>query len=156
MTKRKDPKDFKKNGRPSHYNIQIADEICNALASSEKGLIQLCKENPHWPERANIYIWMRKHPEFRLKYTAAKEEQIEVSVDYMQDLANEPHTYIDEQGNTRVDVSMLRVKIDVFKWQASKLKPKKYGDAQNLNNENQNNTIADEAKKRAEVLEKEY
>lgn len=116
------------NGRPTKYTPELADEICSAIESSEKGLQHLCNENPHWPERANIFIWLRKYPEFQFKYTQAKESQVEVNVDYIQEMANEPHHYIDDIGNERVDVSLLRVKIDALKWKAAKLKPKKYGD----------------------------
>jgi len=128
-TKRKDPKDFKKLGRPTNYTPKLADEICDAIASSELGLAHLVDANEHWPARGTIFIWMRRHPEFRDKYTAAKEDQQDVCVEYMQEILNEPHKYIDkETGSTRIDVSMLRVKIDTMKWQASKLKPKKFAD----------------------------
>ena len=46
----------------------------------------------------------------------------------MTEMMEEPHIYEDESGNRRVDVSMIRAKMDAIKWQASKLQPKKYGD----------------------------
>ena len=129
MTKRKKPEDCKRAGRPSLYTEELAEEICNAIASSKDGLEHLCAANPHWPERANIFIWMRKYPGFRDKYVNAKEQQAEVQVDYMLELANEPHKYVDaDTGSTRVDVPMLRVKMDAIKWQASKLAPKRFAD----------------------------
>ena len=116
-----------KKGRPTKYTPELAEEICNAIASSSDGLRALCIQNPHWPERANIFIMMRKHPEFRLQYTQAKQEQGEVLVDYLQELLAEEHKYKDEFGNERIDVAMLRLKVDTIKWQASKLLPKQYG-----------------------------
>ena len=96
-TKRKDPKDFKKTGRPTDYTPQLADEICDAIASSELGLVHLVNAHPHWPHRGTIFIWMRKHPEFRDKYTLAKEDQQDVCVEYMQEILSEPHKYVDEE-----------------------------------------------------------
>ncbi len=117
----------KKIGRPTKYTPELAEEICNAVASSGDGLQVLCDANPHWPGRCNIFIMMRKHPEFRAKYVAAKQEQCEVLVDYMQEIMNESHKYTDEFGNERIDVPMLRLKVDTIKWQACKLLPRQYG-----------------------------
>ena len=63
---------------------------------------------------------------FRDMYTRAKEDQTEVVVEYMQEVMNEPHKWKDQEtGLTRIDVPMLRLKMDTMKWQAAKLKPKK-------------------------------
>lgn len=130
MTKKKDPKDFKKLGRPTLYSPQLADEICDAIASSELGLCHLVDQNPHWPERQVIFIWRRKYPDFNDKYAKAKEDQTEVCVEHMQEIMNEPHKYIDaETGYQKIDTGMLRLKMDAIRWQAGKLKPKKFGDA---------------------------
>lgn len=116
-------------GRPTKYTPELAEEICEAVASSSDGLRILCDQNPHWPARANIFIWLRKYPEFRDLYTLAKKEQSDVMVDYLQELLAEDHHYTDDNGNHRTDVSLLRVKVDAIKWQAGKLNPHVYGDA---------------------------
>jgi len=122
----------KKVGRPTKYTPELGDEICEAIASSELGLMHLCNANPHWPDRSNIFKWRRKHEDFRVKYEKAKEEQTEVCVEYMQELMNESHLYEEKDtGKIRVDVPMLRLKMDTMKWQAGKLKPKKFGDVKN-------------------------
>ena len=115
-----------KRGRPSKYTLELAEEICQSVASSSDGLRILCAQNPHWPDRSNIFIWLRKHPEFRDLYTLAKKEQSEVMIDYLQELLAEDHHYMDENGNERLDVAMLRVKVDAIKWQAGKLNLNKY------------------------------
>lgn len=135
MTKKKKPeelipKHLKKSGRPSSYTKALGEEIAGAIASSELGLIHLVNLNPHWPDRATIFTWRRTNPEFGNLYTKAKEDQTEVVVEYMQEVMNEPHKWVDEEtGKTRVDVPMLRLKMDTMKWHAAKLKPKKFGDA---------------------------
>lgn len=130
-----------KRGRPSKYTPELAEEICQAVASSSDGLRILCAQNPHWPDRSNIFIWLRKHPEFRDLYTLAKKEQSEVMIDYLQELLAEDHHYMDENGNERLDVAMLRVKVDAIKWQAGKLNPHVYGDTKKDENQDNDKSI---------------
>jgi hypothetical protein len=149
----------KKIGRPTKYTPQLADEICDAIASSELGLAHLVAAHPHWPERQNIFLWIRKYPEFRDKYAKAKEDQTDVCVEYMQEVMNEPHKLEDpETGLYRVDVPMLRLKMDTMKWHASKLKPKKFGDS--VQQTPVNTEIDEDCKKRYQELDeknrKEY
>jgi len=145
----------KKLGRPTIYTTILADEICDAISSSEKGLRQLCEENPHWPDRSNIFIWLRRYSEFQDQYTRAKEHQVEVSVDYMTELMNEPHYFVDDKGRTRVDSSLLRTKMDAIKWQSGKLKPKKYGDIKLDESQEKNAAIHEDTKKRKQELDEE-
>jgi hypothetical protein len=117
-------------GQPTKYNLQLATEICNAIASSHHGLFELCEQNPHWPPRSCIFLWLRKYKEFTDMYTKAKEDQTEVCVEYMQSLMNEPHKHYDEELKRDVcDIGMMRLKSDAIKWQTAKLKPRKYGEA---------------------------
>lgn len=146
-------------GRPTKYTPELGEEICSAIASSELGLVHLVNANPHWPDRATIFTWRRIHDEFRDKYIKAKEDQCEVVVEYMQEVMSEPHKWIDkETGLTRIDVPMLRLKIDTMKWHASKLKPKKFGDMKVQ--EPANNDLDDECRKRMQEMDeknrKEY
>lgn len=157
MTKRKKPEDKLKAGRPTMYSLELATEICNEIASNELGLAHLVDRNPHWPVRSTIFVWIRTHPEFKHMYTRAKEDQVEVSVEYMQEIMNEPHKYVDEEtGLLKLDHNMLRLKMDAIKWQASKLKARKYGDLSKENPEDATKAVHDESMKRAEVLEKDY
>lgn len=146
MTKKKDPKDFKKNGRPSKYTIELGEEICDAIATSELGLAHLVEANPGWPHRANIFNWLRKHPEFRDNYYKAKEDQTEVCVEYMHEIMNEQHKYVDENGLVKIDVPMLKLKVETMKWHVGKLKPKKYGDIKVQ--EHVNTEVDEDCKKR--------
>jgi len=108
---KKIPKNPGRRGKMTTYTPELGTEIAETIASSELGLIHLCKQNPHWPDRATIFTWRRVHADFRDKYTRAKEEQTEVTVEYMQELMNEPHRIVDEEtGAIRIDVPMLRLK----------------------------------------------
>jgi hypothetical protein len=135
------------NGKPAKYSEELASEICETIISSELGLMHLCNENPHWPHRAQIFKWIAKYPEFGDKYRKAKEQQTQICFEYMHELMNEPHVFIDpETGIHEVDSSLLRLKLDHFKWHVAKLKPKEFGDTKQL--EITNSDIADDSKRR--------
>lgn len=140
----------KKMGRPTKYTAELAEEICDVIASHPNGLSKLCAEREHWPVAANIFIWLRKYPDFREQYTRAKIDQVEASINLMQEMMDEPHKYHDEYGNVRVDVSMLRVKYDAIKWQASKLQPKQYGD---VKQEEHRDGLLEDALQRKQALD---
>lgn len=158
-TSKKDQINYQKVGRHTKYTVELGQEICDAIASSELGLIHLINKNPHWPGRANIFQWLRLHPEFRDRYYKAKEDQVEVCVEYMQEILNEPHRVVDQHGIEKVDVPLLKLKIDSMKWHVGKLKPKKYGDDYK-NHDLENRAIEEDCKKRYEELDeknkKEY
>lgn len=122
-----------KRGRPTDYNSEIAEEICDAIASESKGLRKLIAENPHWPKKATIMRWRKKNPDFRDQYALAKVFQIESLVDDMLDIADDSgNDYVmNDKGEAICDHNHIqrdRVRIDLRKWLASKLAPKIYGD----------------------------
>lgn len=126
-------------GRPTDYTPELAEEICDAIASDSKGLCRLCKENDHWPARKNIYQWFKKYPDFRNKYMQAKEHQIEAIVDEVLEIADDTsHDTIiktDNDGHEKEVcnsewINRSRLRIDTRKWLAAKLAPKLYGDKQ--------------------------
>jgi len=146
-TPKKDPKDYLKRGRPTKYTNELAMEICDAISSSSLSLKELADSHNHWPDAANIWKWRNTNLEFRAMYANAKKSQVEVSIDFMQEMLNEPHKFIDpETGLSRIDVPMLRTKIDAIKWKASKLLPKDYGDLKQM--ETINSEVDEDSKKR--------
>jgi hypothetical protein len=121
-------------GRPTDYTEKLADEICNVISVSPKGLPTLCKENPHWPAPTTIFAWRAKYEDFSNKYTKAKHDQIESLVDDMLEISkDDSKDYLtDKEGNTvgnAVRVSRSRLQIETNKWLAMKLLPRVYGDS---------------------------
>ena len=126
-----------KTGRPSIYTQELADKICEQIATSSKSMKRICEELD--VSIATVLNWLtpnneRYREEFEKQYTRAKEMQceylaeeiLEIADDSSQDLKG-----VDEYGNRIEDkefVNRSKVKIDARKWIASKLKPKKYGD----------------------------
>jgi len=135
MTKRKDPSEFKPNGRPSSYTIEKATNLCIRLSLGES-LQGICKDED-MPSQATVYIWLREHPEFLEMYTRAREEQAETHADEIVSIADETPEVVpvfDKEGN-QIDVKLdsayiqwQRQRIDARKWNAAKQRPRKYGE----------------------------
>ena len=109
-------KNNSKIGRPTAYTPQLAEEICDAIACSSKGIKRLCREHENWPSSFTLFKWLRDNEEFSHQYARAKIAQITVIVDEMLDIAFEAK-----------DVNRARLEIDTRKWLACKLMPKVYG-----------------------------
>ena len=123
-------------GRPSTYNEETADQICNELACSDRGLVAICAGD-HMPAERTVYQWLAAHEEFAQKYARAKEMQgeflaaqiLSISDDGSADMV----TRYREDGTEyqvvdQEHIQRSRLRVDSRKWLASKLAPKKYGD----------------------------
>lgn len=137
-------------GRPSDYTPELGIEICVQIAEG-KSLRSICKADDR-PSMVTIFTWLDKHPEFLNHYTRAKEQQADASSEDITEIA-------DEVRRGLIDPQAARVAIDAYKWTASKLKPKKYGDKLDID-QNSNvthrfqtldDTQIDEAIKRAAI-----
>jgi hypothetical protein len=104
-------------GRPSTFTQAIADEICERILEGES-LRHVCAENA-MPNRSTVLRWLDENEDFAAKYARARELQ----GDYMDDLILEAAAETDSEN-----APAQRVRIDAYKWRASKLKPKRYGD----------------------------
>lgn len=122
-------------GRPTIYSQDLTDRICVRLALGES-IRTICKDED-MPAQAQIYAWLNRHPEFQEQYTRAREEQAESHADEIVDIADETPALLevrDKEGNI-VDIKLdsayiawQKQRIDSRKWNASKQRPKKYGD----------------------------
>lgn len=126
-----------KMGRPTMYTLELAKDICKQLATTNKGIITLCNENPHWPARTTVFEWRLDYKDFADMYAQAKRDQIECMIDEIQEISDNMRgdtiiTY-DESGEPveRCNTEWLgrsRLRIDTRKWIAAKLAPKLYGE----------------------------
>jgi hypothetical protein len=124
--------------RPTDYNQEIADKICEAISDGQS-LRSICSAE-NMPNKATVFRWLDKHKEFGDQYARARDEQAETLADDIVSIADsagnplmlddvpllkdgEPVMYADASA-----VAHARLKVDARKWVASKLKPKKYGD----------------------------
>lgn len=116
------------------YTPELADMICAQLADGVS-LRTVCLAKD-MPDKATVFRWLRKYPEFRALYAAAKEESADALVEDMLDIADdgkndwmEVHRgdAVSWQANGEA-IQRSRLRVDTRKWIAAKMKPKKYGE----------------------------
>jgi len=129
-------------GRPIKYDKEkVMDYICDALATSSRGLGNIIKygeeEFKSFPTYSTIMQWLSDDEELSERYARAKEAQADYMADEMLDIADDGRNdwmkkhqangeSVDVVNNEVIQRSKLR--IDARKWLASKLKPKKYSE----------------------------
>ena len=113
--------------------------VCEQLATSNKGLKVICKENGI--SSRTFYDWVEAHEDNQHQYARARELQADYLVEEMLEIADETSgdIMINEKGisvENREFVSRSRLKVDTRKWIAAKLRPKKYGDKIDVTSDN--------------------
>ena len=73
-----------KVGRPTKYNENMADTICERLAQGIS-LRTVCLADD-MPDIANVFDWFRKYPEFRQQYAEAKVESADADLETIDQL----------------------------------------------------------------------
>lgn len=129
----------KPSGRPSDYSDAIAATICDALIEG-KSLRKIC-EAENMPSRTSVFRWLESNECFRDQYARARTMQAEGLFDELIDIVDDAATpllvdglpLIKADGTpvmivTKEAINHARLKMDIRKWAASKLLPKKYGD----------------------------
>jgi len=121
-------------GRPTLYTEELADKICERIATSDLGLAVIAEEfDLH---RDTIFKWIYRHPAFFDKYARAREAQQERMAEEILDIAddNSRDTKTILKNGTEIQVedtewvNRSKLRVDTRKWLMSKLAPKKYGD----------------------------
>lgn len=119
-------------GRPSKYSHEIADQICELVATSPRGIRSICAEHQELPDPDTIYRWLRKYNEFYEQYARAKQAQLQAIEDEMIEIADDgTNDYVETKKGIMLNkeaVMRSALRIDTRKWLMSKLLPKKYGD----------------------------
>jgi hypothetical protein len=105
-------------GRPSSYTEETAHEILEGLASG-LSLVTICRDSGL--HISTVFRWLEANPDFRDKYARARESQADVLAEEILNIADD--TKSDPDANSR------RLRADVRKWYAGKIRPKKYGDS---------------------------
>lgn len=106
-------------GRPTKYTPEKGDKICEMVAEG-KSASAACKEVGI--ALKNMYGWLRAHESFRSNYEIARQDAADTLVDELMLIAD-----------TEEDVQRAKLKIDARKWVAARMKPKSWGDKQDLN-----------------------
>lgn len=114
-------------GRPSEYTPEIAQRICDEIASG-RSLNRICIEDDWTPERKTVYRWIGSNEEFRLKYQRARECQQEAHADDIIEISDSVANCTEAAV-----VNAARLRVDTRKWLMAKLKPRVYGDKVEVN-----------------------
>lgn len=128
--------------RPVEFSQDLADAICEAVATVPRGLDYLCAVMPDFPESRTVRKWFQVHPGFRDAYVIAKQQQADLIFDECLEIADDASG--DRKQVQRNDGSIVEVqdaefvarsklRIDTRLKMAGKLAPKKYGDKLDLN-----------------------
>lgn len=114
-------------GRPSIFSPELAERIC-ALVASGSSIGRIAKMEGY-PSDTTILRWLAQEgPDFdafRAMYARAREFRADARFESIDDI-------LDELRAKKVDPQAARVMIDAIKWQASKERPRSYGDAVTL------------------------
>jgi hypothetical protein len=107
-----------KGGRPSTYSKEIADRICEHIAT---GGYATDLKRFGLPHEVTVCDWQNKIPEFAQAYARARERRAEVFADQIIEIAD-----------TCEDPQKGRLQVEARKWVASKLLPRVYGENQRV------------------------
>lgn len=118
-------------GRPTLYTPELAQLICDKIATQRHGLKKICDMYDELPDHETVKGWKLRYPEFLTRYLQAKKDQINVMMDEIDETIDENLLYYtDDKGNRRIDspsATIALAKANNRKWFASKLAPKYYG-----------------------------
>ena len=135
-------------GRPTKYSPQIADKICERIATSEMGLEQVLEEirltDGYAPSSTTIYRWLESNKEFREQSARARRMQAELIHDRAQIDARTAligvieETIVDGEKiikKRRVidNVQRSQLIVQTSLKRAGQLDPKKYGEKVEIN-----------------------
>ena len=116
-------------GRPSSFNSEIADHICERIANGES-LRAICAKSG-MPSQSMVFRWLASDDEqyatFRENYARARKTQADALADEMLDAAR-------RKSKDQVAAMDKRLLIDALKWRAGKLNAPVYGDRQTIDN----------------------
>lgn len=128
-------------GRPEIYSNELADKILEQITTSSKSLRTICL-GEDMPSVGTVLKWLRTNKEFLAQYTRAKEEQADLLVEEMIEIADDGtnDTIHTEKGDfeNKEWTNRSKLRVETRKWIASKLKSKKYGDKIETANKNTN------------------
>ena len=64
------PAPIKRGGRPTRYTPELAEQICEEIAGTNKSILTICRELG--VGRTTMFRWLKTHDEFREEYFFAR------------------------------------------------------------------------------------
>jgi hypothetical protein len=112
-------------GRPSIYSEELADDICETLASGDIGLERLCNETERFPAPSVVWKWKTTVEGFTEKVTTARERQMER---LLYAAADEVRDCDPDSGNGNARVALARTWVESAVKISARLAPRRFGD----------------------------
>ncbi len=124
----------KKIGRPSLFTPATAERICTLIATTNRGLGYILKNNDDLPDVRSVLRWLDSNEEFCRSYLRARELQADLIFDECLEIADETANDAARGDNGKEtqhateQVARSKLRVDTRLRMAGKLAPKKYGD----------------------------
>lgn len=121
-------------GRPSEYTPEMADEICERIATTPRGLDFICDSDEQLPCARTVHRWLNAHEDFSQSYLRARERQADLLFDECLEIADDSSNDTKIVGEEEREVantewiSRSKLRVDTRLRMAGKLNTKKYGD----------------------------
>lgn len=128
-------------GRPTKFTKEIAERICDLIATTPRGLDHICDGTEELPSSRTVHRWIEQNEEFCRNYLRARELQADLLFDECLSIADDTSNdtkviahgeNVTEAANTEW-ISRSKLRVDTRMRMAGKLNPKKYGDKLELN-----------------------
>lgn len=107
--------------RPSEYNIELCNEICERISLGEHIKDVLDSNKVKYPTFPTWCRWKRENDELFNLYTRSIQDKAEM-------LIFEINQAMQDLRAGLIDPASARVIIDTYKWMAAKFYPKMFGD----------------------------
>ncbi len=117
--------------RPSEFNQEIADLICELLADGKK-LAEICGRED-MPAGSTIFRWLAANPEFEKHYGMARRaygHRLEDEIIEIADNVGADHAATSEGGArpaSYVAVQRDKLRIEARRWLIRRVAPRRYG-----------------------------
>lgn len=132
-------------GRPTiHNKALVIDYICEQIRCSSYGIHRILKNAKKssiaMPTMGEILQWIQDDEEFLNSYNTAKQFQADFMVDELIDIADDSRNdWMERNDPTNPGykqngehLARTKMRLDTRKWCAAKLRPKKYGERQDV------------------------
>lgn len=140
-------------GRPTDYTPELAQRICDLIASNPHGIKKLCAMYDDIPSHQCIYEWLNKYREFGDSYLVAKEKQALVVADSLWEESDNLLPISEE-------INKFNARFRFQQWHLAKLAPKGFGEKkekeQQSNSDEGIKQLAEAVKLLAAKHEKDY
>lgn len=120
-----------KGGRPPVFDQEVIKaEILDWIVCGKSLSAYLKQEGK--PSYSLVCRWLREDAEFVQNYARAREEQADTFADELMEIADEEPPCDDNGKTDAAWIAWQKNRIEARKWIASKMKPKRYGDRQQI------------------------